>query len=188
MLLSQALVELTKTKNESKLDSMLIVASIITKLLEPKNIKPIIVGGLSVEIYTMGDYTTRDIDFVSDGYKEIEDLLYSLEFSKQGRHFYRDDIEIVIEIPDSYLAGSLEKVLKMKISDSRYVYVESVEDIILDRLRAAVHWKSAEDAVWGFTLMVKNFENIDVAYLKNHIESVQERAELENWIFRITKE
>ncbi len=60
---------------------------IITKLLEPKNIQPVIVGGLSVEIYTQNDDSTRDIDFVSDGYHIIEDILFSLGFKKEDRHF-----------------------------------------------------------------------------------------------------
>lgn len=62
-----------------------------------------------VEIHTQSDYTTRDIDFIADGYHIIEDILFALDFQKEGRHFYREDIEIVIEIPDSHFAGNEDK-------------------------------------------------------------------------------
>lgn len=137
MNISQGLKVLEEVKYKSKYEAMLLTASVITKLLEEKNIQPVIVGGLSVEIYTQSEYTTRDIDFVSDGYHIIEDILFLLKFKKEGRHFYREDIEIAIEVPDSKLAGSKDKIVKVEIEEDRYVYVISVEDIILDRLRAA---------------------------------------------------
>ena len=80
--------ELEKLKDTPKYESMLKVAGIITLLLEKYNIKPIIVGGLSVEIYTQQEYTTRDIDFVSDGYERIQEILLSLDFKKEGKNFY----------------------------------------------------------------------------------------------------
>jgi len=47
---------------------MVNVASIITKLMSQKvntSDMPIIVGGFSLELYTVGKYTTHDIDFVT---------------------------------------------------------------------------------------------------------------------------
>lgn len=64
MNIHQAKVELKSLRDKPKYEAMLKTASIVTQLLEPYNIKPIIVGGLSVEIYTQQEYSTRDIDFV----------------------------------------------------------------------------------------------------------------------------
>lgn len=74
---------------------MIYTASVVTQLLAPFGIKPIIVGGLSVEIYTQQEYATRDIDFVSDGYQKITDILFSLDFKKEGRHF----IGMILKLP-----------------------------------------------------------------------------------------
>ncbi|MCM8821052.1 MAG: UbiD family decarboxylase, partial [Candidatus Omnitrophica bacterium] len=47
---------------------------ILTKYLKVKKIRPIVVGGHAVEFYTLGSYTTGDIDIVSEGQAEIESI------------------------------------------------------------------------------------------------------------------
>lgn len=178
----QARTILEQIKDKPKYEAMLLTASVVTQLLDEYNIQPIIVGGLSVEIYTQNEYATRDIDFVSDGYHKIEDILFMLGFKKEGRHFYHKEIEIAIEVPSNYLAGSYEKVAKVVIDEQHYVYLISIEDIILDRLRAAVHWKSEEDSIWGFKLLAKNYEYVDIAYLYSNTESFSESSTLKEWI------
>jgi len=52
---------------------------------------------------------------------------------------------VVIEVPDRQLAGSMDKVIRLDLGDVGYVFVIGVEDLILDRLRACVYWKSSVD-------------------------------------------
>src|SRR5690625_2823541 len=187
MKIEEAKRQLSSLDRDNKYETMIKTASIITKMLEKHNIKPIIVGGLSVEIYTQDDYSTRNIDFVSDGFSIIEELLLSLDFLKDGRHFYRKDIEIAIEIPDNFLEGDMNKVVKVNTEDGLYVYLISLEDIIIDRLRATIHWKSEEDAIWGFKLLVNNFDSVDTLYIESRLEVEQEKEEFKNWLEQITK-
>lgn len=179
--------ELEKLKDTPKYESMLKVAGIITLLLEKYNIKPIIVGGLSVEIYTQQEYTTRDIDFVSDGYERIQEILLSLDFKKEGKNFYHNAIEIAIEIPDNYLAGSYDKVIKLELDEGYYVYLISIEDIILDRLRAGIYWKSEEDEIWAFKLLASHYPQTDLDYLKENAETKEEKALLDEWFCQLNK-
>jgi len=79
-------------------------------------------------------------------------------------------IEIAVEIPGNDLAGSYDKVSKVNIDNENYVYLISIEDIILDRLRAAVHWNSEQDSIWGFRLLVQHFEQVDLDYLRQNTE------------------
>jgi predicted nucleotidyltransferase len=178
----QAKEKLNQLRDKSKYETMLYTASIITQLLDEHNIKPVIVGGLSVEIYTQQEYATRDIDFVSDGYHIIQDILFSLGFQKEGKNFYHSDIEIAVEVPDNYLAGSYEKVVRVEINDEHYVYLISIEDIILDRLRAGVHWKSEEDQIWAFRLLSSNYQSLDLEYLRNSTETREELDLLNEWV------
>src|SRR5699024_174243 len=80
MKIDEAKRQLKSLNKDDKYQTMIYTAAIITKLLDKENIKPIIVGGLSVNIYTQNDYTTRDIDFIINGYSITEKLLFNLDF------------------------------------------------------------------------------------------------------------
>jgi hypothetical protein len=127
-----ALGELNKLNPDHKFDTMLKTVAIITKLLEAEQLKPIIVGGFSVEIYTDEAYSTRDIDIVTDERNKVVKMLKELGFTAEGRHMVNEILEIAIEFPDDELAGSYEKVKKIKVDGqgNLYVYVISPEDII----------------------------------------------------------
>lgn len=76
---------LLKLNNKSKFEKMLFTAAILTDLLLQRDIKPIIAGRLSVEIYTMSGYTTQDLDFVLNGYEKTSEILAKLGFKKVGK-------------------------------------------------------------------------------------------------------
>ncbi|MCJ7841890.1 hypothetical protein MUB24_13475 [Lederbergia sp. NSJ-179] len=167
-------------KNKPKFERMLHTAAIFTELMEQQNIEPIIVGGLSVEIYSLNGYTTHDIDFVLDGYDKANDILHSLGFEKIGKDWFHPEIGVSVEIPDNYLAGDYGKVTTVPVG-KRKVNVIGIEDIILDRLRAAVHWKSAQDREWGFRLFLMYMEDIDLDYMESKLETPTEKIELDHW-------
>lgn len=188
MNIEEAKMKLYSLKNKSKHEKMLEAAAIITQLSEINGVQPIVVGGLSVEIYTQQEYTTMDIDFVSDGYHIIENILCELDFNKKGRIFYNDAIEVAVEIPDNHLAGSYDKLVRYYIEDESYIYLISVEDIILDRLRAGLHWGSEDDLLWAFNIFSSNYQELDISYLKEKTEVNSEEKELDEWIRQLNKD
>lgn len=171
---------------DNKFETMIHVSSVITQCLDSFDIKPVIVGGLSVDIYTKGDYATRDIDFVSDGYEKINSVLSELGFIKDNRHFLHKDLEVAVEIPSNQLAGDFERINKIEIDKDHFVYVISLEDIIIDRLRAFVNWTSAEDGYWGFLLLSSNYPSIDIPYLKSCVETKKEEIVLNDWFKKLS--
>lgn len=138
----------------------------ITYLCEKHSIQPILVGGSAVELYTVGEYTTYDVDLVLSGWEKASQLLEEIGFEKTAKHWYHETLQLPIEIPDSVLAGSMEKVIRIQTEENFHFYVIGIEDIILDRARAAVYWNSKRDEEWVLLLMGAQFDKIDFDYLE----------------------
>ena len=79
-LINEAKRMLTELESKSTFEKMVQVAAILTKLLENKQIRPVIVGGLAVEIYTRSDYTTVDIDMIVSDRELAGQVLVQLGF------------------------------------------------------------------------------------------------------------
>lgn len=159
---------------EDPLDRRLRVIAVITRALADTGIKPVIVGGAAVEFYTSGGYTTFDIDLVCDSFA-LDAVLIELGFSREGRHWFREDLAIAIEAPASSLTShEREHVLQANV-DGQPVYLIGLEDVIIDRLNAFVHWKSGEDGRWATHLIADNHDQVDWEYLRRR--AVEERCE-----------
>jgi hypothetical protein len=166
MNLSEAQVKLAELEHEPKFERMLGVCSILTQMLHKHGIEPTIVGGFAVEIYSRSEYTTVDIDLVLIRRDLADECLRSLGFSKLGRHWFHDPLGVSVEIPGDILnLSDRNKVLKMNLPDGGFVYVIGIEDIILDRLRACVHWKSSSDCEWGARLLLTHRTKLDLEYM-----------------------
>lgn len=151
----------------------------ISYLFDKEELLPIIVGGHAVEIYTLGQYTTMDIDLVCIDYQGARSILEAIDFRKEGpgfRHWYHKQLDIAIEIPDSTLAGSQEKVITVEVEDGFHIYVIGIEDLILDRLRAATYWKSSSDKEWALFLLTVQWQDVDFSYL--HETAAKETSQL----------
>jgi len=79
-------------KNLSKHERMVQICALLTAYFKKDNIQPIIVGGLSVELYTRNNYTTYDIDLIADERDKFDKLLTGeLDFIKEGRSWYHPE-------------------------------------------------------------------------------------------------
>ena len=179
--------KLSQLDPDQKINTMLVTAAIITKLLEKEQIRPIIVGGFSLAIYSNENYTTRDIDIVVNERSETASLLQRLGFKRGNQNYFHEKLEVVIDFPSDTLAGSSEKVNKIIIdnTDSLYVYVIAVEDIIMDRLRAYLYWDEDVSKEWGMQILTLYFGKLDKQYMLKvgkGAESIEESKEISNWI------
>jgi hypothetical protein len=176
---------LLELRSKSRFEKMLQTAVVLTKHLESAGLQPIVVGGFAVEIYTRGHYTTFDLDLVTKGRDLAGDILSQLGFVKEGRHWYHQILEVALEIPGNKLEGAdINRVLKLELPSGNYIYVIGVEDIIMDRLRACVHWQSSSDCEWGLRLLKVHTNHLDLEYLRkiateDHPESLKI---LEQWL------
>lgn len=163
-------------------------AGLITEYMATQHIKPVVVGGLAVELYTLNHYTTHDIDFISSGWEKFDQLLTKeLGFSRTAREWYHEDLEIAIEIPASHLEGNEEKVVEIELKSGRSIFVISVEDIIIHRLESVLvsnvlFPEDHEDYQWAYRMFLLHRDDlIDHAYLR--AEAVKSGTDkwIENW-------
>jgi hypothetical protein len=160
---------------------MLYVMARITPALESVGVKAVVVGGSAVEFYTRDWYATGDIDLAinKERRERVGDMLRSMGFKERGRMWLREDLGLYIEVPGSVSDLADEKILKVD-SDDGYVYLIGAEDIILDRLRAAVHWKSKADEEQAVRMMTTLYDEIDWDYLRAQARKDETGAVLKN--------
>jgi hypothetical protein len=138
---------------------------LLTREAEKMNIQPIVVGGSAVDFYTEGIYQSLDIDLVSDRKIIGEILENTFGFKPSGRHWINEQIGLSVEIPGSHLAGDKDKITIIKIGNLK-VYVIGIEDLVIDRINACVHWKSQTDCDQA-QFMIKYYRNrLDFRYLE----------------------
>ncbi len=171
-------------KEKDPMTKRLLLIGLLTKNLKPMGIRPIIVGGQAVEFYTAGGYATRDIDLVSTGYKEVGSMLETWGFHKEGRHWVNENFETSIEIPGAVLDGDEEKISEIEIDDLK-VYMIGIEDLIVDRLKAFVHWESEDDGNWVKELIELHRNDIDRKYLEECVRSEKNFKKAEEFLGEI---
>jgi len=137
---------------------------------------PVVVGGHAVEFYTAGGYATVDIDLVS-AHEPLEQVLPEWGFEARGRHWLHEGLGLVVEAPGSHLdPGQRERVTRVEIAGAT-AYVLGVEDVIVDRMAACVHWRSEEDCGWAAVLLDLHAAHLDLDYLveRARAQEVEER-------------
>lgn len=160
---------------------------LITPILDELGADPaVIVGGHAFELYTSGVYRTADVDLVIVRDDLAKALFDRLGFDREGRYYYSSQLDIPIEIPDSRLAGSLDRIVKVNTPEG-YCYVIGVEDLILDRLNRAEFWQDARSEEWVRYLISSQMESLDMAYLhekagEEHPKLLQRLRDTINWV------
>ncbi len=157
----------------------LFFAAIISEFLQKNHrVDLVVVGGNAVEFYTLGSYSTEDIDIVVNNFGIVENLLQYLDFEKINRIWYREDIDISIGLVGSELAGDPKRVSRVSIK-GRTVQIIGLEDVIVDRLNAFIHWKSEQDGLWAQEIVAIHQGDIDWKYLEQRCKKEQVISALE---------
>ncbi|MGM8366630.1 DUF6036 family nucleotidyltransferase [Virgibacillus sp. W0181] len=184
--IEEARIQLAKLKGKPKFEKMVQTTAILTGLVEYENLRPIIVGGLAVEIYTRSEYTTLDIDIIFSQRHIADRYLKLLGFVLEGKHWYHEELMVSVEISNDVLEDADDdRVIELILQDNLYVYVIGIEDIILGRLRACIHWKSSSDCEWGKRLFLMHAQRLDFDYLKHTSQKDNTIVKLKEWLKEI---
>jgi hypothetical protein len=156
----------------------LLALGLLADRLSEDGIEPILVGGAAVELYTAGGYATGDVDLALPLAPEVDAAFADLGFRKEGRFWVREDLDLLFEAPaPAGLPGETAPRTVVEIEGLRIVVI-GIEDLLLDRLRAAVHWQSEEDGRWARRLALLYADRIDWAYVAGKAEEGREAEAL----------
>ena len=155
----------------------LAMLALLTARLAPQGIEPILVGGAALEFYTAGGYATGDVDLALPSGPEVDAAFAALGFEKEGRLWHHADLDLFFEAPaPAGLPGEDAPRTEVAV-DGLPVVVIGVEDLLIDRLRAWVHWQSDEDGRWTRRLAKLYAHRLDWGYLRTRTRDVPEEAE-----------
>ncbi|MHB1458056.1 MAG: DUF6036 family nucleotidyltransferase [Armatimonadota bacterium] len=147
------------------------IAAIITTAFETLGLfLPIVVGGLAVETYTSGNYTTEDIDFIHPDPSEPACVMDALGFQSKGRYFIYPILDVYVEFPNGPLDGEWSRVIEVSVNDNNRIIVIGLEDIIIDRIAAYQNWDkrnpNSPDGTQAVNLLAIQHDAIDYDYLR----------------------
>lgn len=132
---------------------------------------PVVVGGHAVEFYTAGSYATVDIDLAGAS-EPVGQVLGAWGFEREGRHWYDEELGLLVEVPGSSLPPREKQHSIALHIGAATVHVIGIEDLVIDRLAACVHWKHTESCEWAVRLL-QVAESIDSEYLVHRADEEQ---------------
>lgn len=154
-------------RTESPLKRQLLVAALITNLLEQKGKSaPIVIGGCALSYYTREVYFTADIDLAYADRDALDAVLKEIGFEKQGRYWVNDEMKMAVEAPASVLPNEDSPVEVVEIADSLSCRIIGIEDLIIDRLNACKYWKSEIDCEMLEIIIKRYAKELDWGYLE----------------------
>lgn len=97
------------------------------------------------------------------------------------RHWFHERGNIAIEIPDSLLAGREDRINEVELKSGRKIFVIGIEDLIMDRIRACIHWESSSDCEWAERLFALHCQDLDLTYLLEQAAREKVREMVAEW-------
>jgi len=165
-------------ERELSTDEMFAEAQLISAALRSLGVAPpILVGGFAVELYLGGGYTSSDIDMVSSATSaEISEALTPLGYERASdrRHWFNEAKGVLVEFPSSQLEGDETRCRMLG-----KVKVISVEDLLIDRLRAALSWKDRSSYEQAAALIGRYRAELDFDYCRGRLDAFGEIPMLE---------
>jgi len=158
-------------------NQQIVLAAFLASLFKKHGIILTVVGGAAVQFYTQADYVTHDLDAIlyRDTKAAIEEVMFNLGFKRTSmyRHFEHPLFKFVVEFPPSPIeigARVIQNVSEIETEEGK-VRVTKIEDVIMDRLIAALVWKDKASLDQAKLIWIKNKRYIDLDYLKDFAKS-----------------
>lgn len=168
--------DIAKLSVKSKLAACVELVGIFNEIMAEHKIKPIVVGGLAVEVYTRCGYFIDDIDIMVQNSRLLKSVLDKLGFEMVGKHWHSKEVDVGLEIYSLDPQISQERLSHIKLPSGREMYVIGIEDLILDRLKNYYKHSSHHDYEWAFRIYKIHRDTLDIDYLLEKATGLAEGA------------
>ena len=154
----------------------LVALGALTARLAKEGIEPILVGDCALEVYTDGGCTSGVVGLAPEATSEVNAAFADLGFEKSGRFWLREELDLIFDASaPAGLPGETAPRTVLDVDGFRVVLL-GVEDLLIDRLRAWVHWKSDEDGRWAARLVALYANELDWPYLRGKVAAERSEA------------
>lgn len=150
---------------KKKMAACIEFVGIITEMMSEHKIKPIVTGGLAIEIYTRSGYHIDDIDIMVKNSNLLKSILDKLELVMAGRYWYSEAIDVGVDIFSLDPKVSLDRLSRIKLISGREIYVIGFEDLIINRLNNYYQFNSVFDYEWAYRIYKIHKGSMDIDYL-----------------------
>lgn len=123
-----------------------------------------VVGGSAIEFYTVGEYTSGDIDVVSSQNERLREVLKSWKFRRDGRVWVSDDLGLVVDLNRYPYTGDVEKTTVVSTPYGR-IRLAAIEDLLVKRLISTKFWNQKGDFEQAQLLALGFWNRIDWDYV-----------------------
>jgi hypothetical protein len=158
---------------ENETERKLAVVAVIDAEMQRIGFRAVVIGGVAVEFWTRGAYSTADIDLYLPHGPAVIQLLGPLGFQRRGRHYVLPRTDIFVEAPGPSYPAESEEVDEVTLRSGFVVPVLSAADVLIDRLHQFVAGGHAEVAEQAVALL--GAEELDLEHLRRRLR--EERLE-----------
>jgi hypothetical protein len=148
----------------NRLEQMAALAWWIQSRYPDEAVRPILVGGAAMELYSEGAFITEGLDFVGIVPPPVASDLRKAEFRRLGRHWLHDKESVSIIFHSETLKKG-ERAVDQSFGDYRVLMV-SPEDLLIDRLAAWRHRESPTYGVQAYLLYYLKHGPMDLEHLR----------------------
>jgi hypothetical protein len=161
---------------ENETERKLAVVAVIDGEMQRIGFRAVVIGGLAVEFWTRGMYSTSDIDLYLPHGPAVLQLLEPLGFERRGRHYVLPEQEIFVEAPGPSFPAESEDVYEVTLRSGFVVPVLSTADVLVDRLHQFVAGGHADVVEQAVALL--GADELDRAQLEARVDEEGLRSAL----------
>ena len=144
---------------------LLLLAYVSGELRKTGKPVPVLIGGCALAYYSREVYFTADIDLACADREALGKVLVKLGFEVNGRYWVNPELNLIVEVPASSLIGEDAPLETVDLGDGLECMVIGIEDLLIDRMNACIHWKSSNECEMVELLIRQMGTEIDWEYL-----------------------